>query len=132
MAPIVVPHVLQKALLEKAEERHVAGLPPGPIHATLAAGNSTQVSVSAPECLRQMAQEQVWGFSGVPAADGATEAAALKDPGFHRPLRRGAASADLIRRRNSRPQASLPARSLSGSTARQNGVTGSTPACRRR
>jgi hypothetical protein len=66
MAPMVLPQVLQKARLEYAEVRHVDGLPPGPTHSTLCAGNSTQVRVSAPECLRQLSHEQVCGFPGWP------------------------------------------------------------------
>lgn len=64
MAPMVLPQVLQKARLEYEDVRHVEGLPPGPTHSTLCAGNSTQVSVSAPECRRQISHEHVWGLPG--------------------------------------------------------------------
>jgi hypothetical protein len=59
MAPIVLPHELQNALLEYEEERQVDGLPAGPIHSRSFAATSTQDRVSDPECLRQVAQEQV-------------------------------------------------------------------------
>lgn len=68
IAPIVVPQVLQKALLEYEDERHVDGFPPAPVHSTLGAGNSTQESVNEPECLRQLMHEQVWGLPGAPVA----------------------------------------------------------------
>lgn len=64
----MVPQLLQKALLEYEDERHVDGLPLGPVHSTLGAGNSTQESVSEPECLRQLVHEQVWGLPGPPFA----------------------------------------------------------------
>jgi hypothetical protein len=66
MAPMVLPQELQKARLEYEEERQVEGLPPGPTHSTFCSGNSTHVSVRAPECLRQLSQEQVWGLPGSP------------------------------------------------------------------
>jgi hypothetical protein len=66
IAPMVLPQELQNALLEPAEERQVEGLPPAPTHSTLCAGNSTQVRVREPECLRQLSHEQVWGFAGAP------------------------------------------------------------------
>ena len=59
MAPIVLPQALQKARLEPEDERQMDGFPAGPVHSTAALGNSTQVSVSEPECLRQIAQEQL-------------------------------------------------------------------------
>lgn len=64
MAPMVLPQVLQKARLEYEDVRHVEGLPPGPTHSTLCAGNSTQVSVRAPECRRQLSHEHVCGLPG--------------------------------------------------------------------
>jgi hypothetical protein len=64
MAPMVLPHVLQKARLEYEDVRQVEGLPPGPTHSTLCAGNSTQVSVRAPECRRQLSHEHVCGLPG--------------------------------------------------------------------
>jgi hypothetical protein len=64
IAPIVLPQLLQKALLDQEEERQVEGLPPGPTHLTFSARNSTQVRVSEPDCLRQFAQEHVWGLPG--------------------------------------------------------------------
>ena len=66
MAPSVLPQELQKALLECEEERHVAGLPPGPVQTTLLAENSTHVTVSEPVCLRQVAHEHVCGLPGSP------------------------------------------------------------------
>ena len=59
IAPIVLPHLLQKARLEKSEERQVAGVPPGPVHCTLSRGNSTHDSVSDPEWRWQSLQEHV-------------------------------------------------------------------------
>jgi hypothetical protein len=66
IAPIVLPQALQNARLEYADDRHVDGLPPGPIHSTLDAGNSTHERVSAPECRRQLSHEQVCGWPGAP------------------------------------------------------------------
>ncbi len=63
-APIVVPQLGQKARLEYEDDRQTAGLPAGPTDSTLVAGNSTHVSVSEPECLRQVMQEQVCGLPG--------------------------------------------------------------------
>lgn len=63
-APIVVPQLGQKARLEYEDERQTAGLPAGPTHSTLLAGNSTQVRVSEPECLRQVVHEHVCGLPG--------------------------------------------------------------------
>lgn len=64
MAPRVLPQALQKARLEQEDVRHVEGLPPGPTHSTSLAGNSTQVSVRAPECLRQLSHEHACGLPG--------------------------------------------------------------------
>jgi hypothetical protein len=66
IAPMVLPQALQNARLEYEEERQAEGLPPGPTHSTLCAGNSTHVSVREPECLRQLSHEHVWGFPGSP------------------------------------------------------------------
>ena len=66
MAPRVLPQEPQKALLEYEEERQVAGLPPGPVQATLPAENSTHVTVSEPVCLRQVSHEHVCGLPGSP------------------------------------------------------------------
>jgi len=66
IAPMVLPQELQNARLENEEERQVEGLPPVPTHSTFCAGNSTQVSVRAPECLRQLSHEHVCGFAGAP------------------------------------------------------------------
>ena len=66
IAPMVLAQALQKARLEYGEERHVEGLPPGPTHSRFCAANSTHVSVREPECLRQLAHEQVWGLIGSP------------------------------------------------------------------
>jgi hypothetical protein len=63
---MVLPQELQKARLEYEEERQVEGLPPGPTHSMFCAGNSTQVRVREPECLRQLAHEHVWGLLGSP------------------------------------------------------------------
>jgi len=49
MAPSVLPQLGQKARLENADERQVAGGPPLPTHRTLSLGNSTQAWVRAPE-----------------------------------------------------------------------------------
>jgi len=68
IAPMVLPHVLQKARLEYEEDRQIEGLPPGPTHSTFCAGNSTHVRVSEPECLRQLSHEHVCGFPGSPVA----------------------------------------------------------------
>lgn len=68
MAPIVLPHFEQKALLEKSEDLYVSGVPPSPIHSTDALGNSTQETVSAPEWRWHILQEQVCGFCGFPVA----------------------------------------------------------------
>ena len=65
---MVLPQVLQKARLEYAEDGEVEGLPPGPIHSTFCAENSTHVRVSEPECLRQLSHEHVCGFPGSPVA----------------------------------------------------------------
>jgi hypothetical protein len=59
IAPIELPQTGQKARLERGEDRHVAGLPPGPIHETLSRGNSTHAAVSAPVCRWHILQEQV-------------------------------------------------------------------------
>ena len=67
-APIVAPQIGQKALLENDDERHTEGSPAGPTHSTFSAGNSTQVRVREPECLRQLSQEQVCGRPGRPVA----------------------------------------------------------------
>jgi hypothetical protein len=64
----VLPQVGQKAWLEWADERQVAGAPPGPVQATASRGNSTQAAVRAPVCRRHMRQEQVCGLPGGPAA----------------------------------------------------------------
>jgi hypothetical protein len=63
---MVLPQDLQKARLEYEEDRQVDGLPPGPTHSTFCAGNSTHVTVSEPECLRQLSHEHVCGFPGSP------------------------------------------------------------------
>jgi hypothetical protein len=63
---MVLPQALQNARQEYEEERQAEGLPPGPIHSTLCAGNSTHVSVREPECLRQLSHEHVWGLPGSP------------------------------------------------------------------
>jgi hypothetical protein len=65
---MVAPQVGQKALLENDDERQTEGFPAGPTHSTFAAGNSTQVRVREPECLRQLSQEQVCGRPGRPVA----------------------------------------------------------------
>lgn len=62
-APIVLPHCGQKAREDQSEDRHVAGAPPGPVHVTWSAGNSTQATVSAPECRWHILQEQLCGLS---------------------------------------------------------------------
>ena len=67
-APMVAPQVGQKALLENDDERQTEGFPAGPTHSTFSAGNSTQVRVREPECLRQLSQEQVCGRPGRPVA----------------------------------------------------------------
>jgi hypothetical protein len=59
IAPSVLPHRAQKARLERSEDRHTAGAPASPTHSTAGAGYSTQPSVKAPECRRQISQEQV-------------------------------------------------------------------------
>jgi hypothetical protein len=66
IAPMVLPHALQKALLEYEEERQVDGLPAGPIHSTACAATSTQDRVRDPECLRQVAHEHVCGLASLP------------------------------------------------------------------
>jgi len=66
IAPMVLPQTLQKARLEYEEDRQTEGRPPGPTHSTLCAGNSTHVSVSEPECFRQLSQEHVCGLPGSP------------------------------------------------------------------
>jgi hypothetical protein len=68
IAPMVLPQELQKARLEYEEDRQVEGLPPVPTHSTLCAWNSTHVTVSEPECLRQLSHEHVCGFPGSPVA----------------------------------------------------------------
>jgi hypothetical protein len=62
MAPIVLPHSLQKALLDYSEERQTEGFPPGPVHCTWSLANSTHINVGDPECFWHKVQEQVCGF----------------------------------------------------------------------
>ena len=59
MAPSELPQAGQKARLEYADERQVAGAPPAPVQRTDWRGNSTQLALGAPVCLRQKSQEQV-------------------------------------------------------------------------
>jgi hypothetical protein len=68
MAPMVDPQAGQNARDDQSDDRQVAGLPPGPVHSTSAAGYSTQARVGAPECRWHMWQEQVCGLPGDPAA----------------------------------------------------------------
>jgi hypothetical protein len=62
MAPMELPQTLQKARLDQSEDRQVVGAPPGPIHSTLALGNSTHATVNAPVWRWHILQEQVCGF----------------------------------------------------------------------
>jgi hypothetical protein len=68
MAPSVDPHTGRKPRLKIPEERHGAGAPPGPVHATDAFGNSAQAVVSAPQWRWHILHEQVCGFSAGPFA----------------------------------------------------------------
>ena len=67
-APSVLPHLEQKARLEKSDDLQVDGAPPGPVHLTFSRGNSTQASVGAPEWRWHMVQEQVCGLQAGPFA----------------------------------------------------------------
>lgn len=68
IAPILLPHIEQKARLEKSDERHVAGVPAGPVQLTASFGNSTQAVVRLPVWCWHIRQEQVCGFSSTPTA----------------------------------------------------------------
>ena len=68
MAPSVLPQVGQKARLDPCDDRHVAGVPPGPVQVTRSPGNSAQARVSAPECCWHIRQEQVCGHPTGPVA----------------------------------------------------------------
>lgn len=68
IAPTELPQMGQKARLERGEDRHMAGVPPGPIHKTRSRGNSTHAAVSAPVCRWHILQEQVCGFDVGPIA----------------------------------------------------------------
>jgi hypothetical protein len=70
---MLLPHVEQKARLEKSDERHVAGIPADPVHVTASFGNSTQAAVRLPVCCWHIRHEQVCGFSGSPTASNLTE-----------------------------------------------------------
>jgi hypothetical protein len=64
----VLPQTGQKARLDRAEDRQVAGGPPGPVQSTLSRGNSAQASVSAPEWRWHIRQEQLCGHPAGPVA----------------------------------------------------------------
>ena len=68
MAPIELPHALQKARLDQSEDRQAVGAPPGPTHATRSLGNSTQATVKAPVWRWHSLQEQVCGVDAGAAA----------------------------------------------------------------
>jgi hypothetical protein len=63
IAPIVDPHVPQKARDEPFEERHVAGFPPSPVQVTRSSGTSIHTCVKLPECRWHILQEQLCGNS---------------------------------------------------------------------
>jgi hypothetical protein len=48
IAPIVLPQTGQKARDDLSDDRHDAGLPPGPVQTTASDENSTQTAVSDP------------------------------------------------------------------------------------